>query len=35
MVAAAEAPALVEPGLPTRPRPIMRETVAPGVANRT
>ena len=36
MVAAtADAPVLAEPGLPTRSRPIMRETVAPGVANRT
>jgi len=33
MVAATpEVPALDEPGLQTRPRPIMRETIAPGVA---
>ncbi len=35
MVAAtAEVPALDQPDLQTRPRPIMRETIAPGVAGR-
>ena len=36
MVAAtAEVPALDQPGRQTRPRPIMRETIASGVASRT
>ncbi len=36
MVAAtAEVPALDQAGFQTRPRPIMRETIAPGVASRT
>ena len=35
MVAAtAEVPDLAEPGLQTRPRPIMRDTIVPGIASR-